>query len=406
MADRMNVDAEKIPPWEAPELPFGEECSPSEFLHKVRNELKRPFLEQVFGKIPPRCEELLFKKRSEGTAFDGLALRREIDIICRHKGMEQIFHLLLYIPSASRKAVPVFLGLNFGGNHAMTTDPGVTFFPFTRYKPLIPTSERWKDRRPEEGDRGVQASRWEFEKVLKAGYAAATINYFDIFPDHPHGFPESIMRFFYTEKEWYSPLRDSGMISAWAWGIMRAIDCLETQEELDLSCLIVHGHSRLGKTALWAGANDPRITMTVANGSGACGAKMMHRYFGENFEWIKLWNPCWFRGNFGKLVGKEREIKWDFHYLLCLIAPRLLYVADGDEDVYADWEGEFASCREASKAWRIFSGSGLGEDCRAAAGKLIGNEIGFYLRKGEHEFTPENWDALLAFAAKHFSGSK
>ena len=402
MAERMNTLAGNIPPWEVPGMPFAGKTSPGVFLNESREKLKQPFYDHVFGKIPPRCEELLIRKIAEKTAFQGLAIRREIDIVCRHKGMEQIFHLLCYIPAKRKKKVPVFLGLNFGGNHGTTLDPEVPFYPFTPYPSLIPGSLRWKDRRFTEEERGKQAHRWVFEKVLKAGFASATINYYDIFPDHPHGFPESIMRFFYTEREWESPDRDSGAISAWAWGLMRAIDALETQEELDMSRLIVHGHSRLGKTALWAGANDPRIAMTVANGSGAGGAKLMHHYFGENFEWLHYWNNYWFRGNFHELIGKDESIPWDFHYLLASIAPRLVYVADGKDDVYADAVGEYLACKEASKAWEIFGASGIGEDPYPAPGSIAGKEIGFFLRHGEHDFTPENWDALLGFARLHF----
>ena len=405
IAETMNVVKENTPPCCVPELPFGEDCTPDEFLNKVRKELRKPFEDYIFGSIPPRCEELLFRTTSEGMAFDGLAIRREIDIVCRHNGVERIFHMLLYIPSTAteQKKVPVFFGLNFKGNHACTPDPGVTFHAIKRYPPLIPGSLRWADNRASEEERGIQAGRWEFEKVLKAGFASATICYYDIFPDHFHGcFEDGIMPMFYTKEQWESPQRNTGGICAWVWGIMRGIDCLETQKELDMTCLTVHGHSRLGKTSLLAGAYDPRIALTVSNGSGACGVKMMHHYYGENFAWLNYWNPHWFRGNYGDIVNRDCEFDFDFHYLAAAVAPRLLYVSDGDADVYADAEGEFLTCVEASKAWKIFGMEGMGNETFPPCGKLVGREVGFYLRQGEHDFTPENWDALLEFASRHF----
>lgn len=402
IAERMNVDPKKIPSVRIPALPFDSQCGPADFLGQVRKGLLQPFIDRVYGIIPPRCEKLFFRITSEGTAFGGLALRREIDIVCGHHEKEQTFHLLLYIPTGKKGPVPVFFGLNFLGNHSTVHDPEVLFHPFRRYPALIPGSLRWRDRRAAENERGCQAYRWETEQVLQAGFATATMCYGDIYPDHPHGFPGSIMRFYHTAEEWSSPERKSGAISAWAWGIMRGIDCLESQPELDLSRLIVHGHSRLGKTALWAGANDPRIALTVANGSGACGAKLMHHYYGENYEWLNLWNFYWFRGNFPDLSGKDLILPFDFHYLLAAIAPRLLYISDGDTDIYADAKGEFACCRAASQAWRIFSASGLGRTAFPPNGKLTGNEIGFYLRQGGHDFTPENWTALLKFVRRHF----
>ena len=133
IADTMNVEMEKIPPFKVPSLPFDNTLSPALFLNKKRQELRKGFEEKIFGYIPPRCDELIFKVTSEEAAFENLAIRREIDIICRHNGMERILHLLLYIPANAKGRVPVFFGLNFKGNHACTKDPGVTFHPFDRY---------------------------------------------------------------------------------------------------------------------------------------------------------------------------------------------------------------------------------------------------------------------------------
>ena len=395
-ADRMNIDPDGIPPYELPELPFPKNISVQDFLNKARPELVRIMTDNLYGPIPPRCEELIFRRRSEGIAFDDLAVRREIDIVCRNRGIEQILHLLLYIPAGRNGRVPVFFGLNFKGNHACTTDPGVTFFPFTRYPDSW--TVRLNDKRAGENERGIVKERWCFEKVLQNGFAAATIAYHDICPDRKDGFERSIMRLFYDRKDWESPDRAFGSISAWAWGISRAIDCLEAQPEIDAGRIIVLGHSRLGKTALWAGANDQRIALTVSNGSGTCGAKPARRYYGENYEWIRFWNAHWLPEKFRELVGKDREIPFDQHFLMAAIAPRLLYVSDGTEDVYADPTGTFEALTAAGRTWKIFGAEGLGEIVQPRPGKLIGQDIGYYLRTGGHDFNAENWDALIRFA--------
>ncbi|NMA41940.1 MAG: hypothetical protein GX946_01010 [Oligosphaeraceae bacterium] len=402
IAERMNIVEEKIPPWTAPPLPFDSDCTPLKFLERTRQQLIAPFREQVYGKIPPRCNQTSCKITSEGKAFGGLAIRRQIDIICRHQGMEQILHLLLYIPVAASRPAPVFFGLNFKGNHSTTEDPGVVFHPFIPYPPLIPGSRRWSEFRAGEEGRAMQADRWDFKKVLERGYATATMSYHDVYPDHPLAFNDTIMRFFYTEEQWKSPHRDTGAICAWVWGMQRCIDCLEMQPELDMTRLFVHGHSRLGKTTLWLAANDPRPAWVISSGAGACGDKMMHHYFGENFEWLALWAPHWFRGNFPRLVGQELKIPFDFHYLLAAIAPRRVYIAAGDEDDYADPKGQFASCVAASPAWKLFGGTGLGTRKFPACKEIIGQEIGFYLRHGGHGITPENWNAILDYADRHF----
>ena len=399
IADRMNIELDQIPPYRLPELPFPDTAAASDFLTGIRPSLVRIMEENLYGPVPPRCEELVFRKRSEGTAFDGLAVRREFDIVCRNRGIERVLHLLLYIPARRSGKVPVFFGLNFKGNHACTSDPGVTFHPFVR-RPDSWTV-RFNDTRAGENERGKFAGSWCFEQVLRAGFATATIGFYDIFPDHQDGFEESVMRLFYDRKDWDRPDREFGSISAWAWGISRAIDCLEAQEEIDRSKIIVHGHSRLGKTALWAGANDTRIALTVSNGSGTCGAKPARRYYGENFAWIRLWNPHWLPEKFKDLTDRDREIPFDQHFLMAAIAPRLLYVSDGTDDVYADPAGTFEALAAASRAWRIFGGTGLGETVQPPPGKLAGHEIGYYLRTGGHAFTPENWDALIRYASRH-----
>ncbi len=414
IADNMNIDIGEVPSFTIPELPLDAGISGAEFKHRICPRILKTFEEEMYGPIPPRCAELLFEVTAEGYAFDRLAIRREIDIVCRNRGRERILHMLLYIPTERRGKVPVFFGLNFCGNHITTHDPGVTFHPFvplplrriSRLDQYDNENGSWRprlvDRRKPEEQRGEYADRWNFEKVLRHGFASATIDYEDIFIDRLEGFEQSIMSLFYDQREWDSPERKIGAISAWAWGISRGIDCLEAQEEIDRTKICVHGHSRLGKTSLWAGANDSRIALTIANCSGTGGAKLAHHWFGESFAWLDLWNEHWFNSKFKQWVDKEREMPFDQHFLMAAIAPRLLYVASGTLDVYADPQGEYLAARAASPAWRLFGGRGLADTEFPPPGKLIGREVGYYLRDGRHDFTSENWDALLAFSERYF----
>ena len=396
-ADRMNTDESKVPVVELPPLPVDDHTTGSEFQTRIRPRLVAAFEKYMYGVVPPRCEELIFKQTAESPAYGGLGIRREVDIICRHKGMERVLHLLLFLPAGVQQKVPVFFGLNFKGNHTTSTDPDVICHPFERYAPVNPASLRQADGRLDETGRGKQASRWDVENVLKRGYATATMCYFDAYPDLPAGFEASIMRMFYSPEEWNSDQRNSSAISAWVWGIQRGLDYLETVPEIDKSRMMVHGHSRLGKTALWAGATDQRIALTVSNCSGTCGAKLAHRFFGESFEWIDLWNPHWTVPEFKKYIRRDTEFPIDQHMLMAAIAPRLLYVASGSLDEYADPRGEFEAAVAASPAWRLSGGSGTGTTAFPPCGKLVGNEVGYYLREGVHDFTPENWKVLMDF---------
>ena len=397
-ADRMNLDENSVPQYSILPLPFNENNSiPEQYNAKVKT--LDIFAKELYGEIPPRCEKLEIVETSSGYAFNNLAERKEIDIICTHNNITRTFHMLLYIPTKRTKPVPCFVGLNFTGNVDTTLDPEVTFHPFNRYSDPSP----WlNDNRSDGKTRGVKAGRWEFEQVLSAGFATATFCYFDAFPDHPNGFKESIFPMFYTQEEWNSPNRKSSAISAWAWGIMRAIDALETRTEIDSKKIIVHGLSRLGKTALWAGANDPRAAMTVSICSGTCGAKLSRRYFGESMEWLDNWRKYWFVPSFEKFVQNDVNMPFDQNQLMATIAPRLLYVASATVDYYADPVGEFLATQSAAAAW---GKDGLPDNAQypAASNTGIGEEaVRYFLREGEHNFTAKNWEDLLEFAKKHF----
>ncbi|NLF93227.1 MAG: acetylxylan esterase [Oligosphaeraceae bacterium] len=395
-ADRMNLEESQVPAYTLPAiLPVGVQNG-IDFQTRARPFLLGQLEKYLYGVVPPPCQEFRCELTVEQRdAFAGLATKREFTLHCRQNGLHRALNLLVYLPNQVSRPAAVFLGLNFKGNAACSTDPGVIYQKPDFYPSL--GTIRYADSRATEAQRGTQASSWEFEQVLKRGYAAATMCYYDVYPDRPDGFENSIMRLFYQPCEWSSPERNSGAISAWAWGISRAIDCLLTQPEIDGRRIIVHGHSRLGKTALWAGANDQRIALTVSNCSGTCGAKLAKRIYGENYEWILTWNPHWLRGDFSRWSGREDQIPVDQHQLLALLAPRLLYIASASEDVYADPKGEFLAARAASEAYALFGSAGLETAEQPVPGQLTCGDIGYYLRRGEHAVTPENWQALLDY---------
>ncbi len=394
VADRMNLDESAVPPWSIPPIVSK---TAEEFLRTERPRLLRQFADLIYGEIPPPPDEMSINVMEEAPAFGGLATRREIAIRCAQRGVARTLNLLLYIPNKCAGRAPVFFGLNFKGNHATSNDAGVRFHPFERY-PTLFNSPRYTDNRLEADQRGATAYRFCFEACLKRGYACATMCYWDIHPDHPYGFKDSILRMFFDEAAWNSPTRPCGAISAWAWGVSRALDALERQPEIDPRRMAVHGLSRLGKTALWAGANDPRVVLAISCCSGTCGAKLAHRYYGEYFAWIDLWNPHWTVPAFRQFVGHDAALPIDQHQLLACIAPRPALVASATEDDYADPKGEFLATVAAGGAYRLFGMEGPGGTELPPAGEPVGCEMGYYLREGGHECLPENWNAFLDFA--------
>ena len=247
-------------------------------------------------------------------------------------------------------------------------------------------------------ERALQKHRWQFEKLIERGYAAATMYYFDIYPDKPDGRNESIYALF--EKDGIK--LNGGAISAWAWGLSRMMDCLENMPEIDSSKIAVHGHSRLGKSALWAGAADRRFAMVISNDSGCCGAALSRRLFGETLELINIPVSYWFNPAIKKYINKEHELPVDQHMLIALAAPRPVCVSSATEDLWADPKGEFLSTSLAGEVYELFGSKGLNSTTMPPADTPILNDLGYQLRTGKHDMTEQDWNFYLNFADKHF----
>ena len=337
---------------------------------KRRAEILEIFSQEMYGHIPAKPDGLHFKTINEEQVYDGLGIRKTVRIYL-DKAEEHWFDVLVHLPKDAAGPVPMFAGLNFKGNDA-TLDERADF-------------------------------RWPYEMILKAGMGVATAWRDSIEPDGRdcNIRDEDVCRDGGV-RAWYNEGGDWGAISAWAWGLSRIMDYMEKDPAVDCSNVAVVGHSRLGKTALWAGANDTRFAMVISNDSGCCGAALSRRVCGENFAIIANAFPHWFTPEFRKYMWNEAEFPADQHWLLALAAPRPLYVARATEDQWADPKGEWLSARLTSDVYALFGKEGLGETMPAPDTPDRNNHVGYHLRTGAHNILAYDWEQYIAFAHKHF----
>lgn len=369
-----NYDEARVPAYELPDpLQFddGREVrNARQWEKKRRPQVLEVFAQEMYGHMPARPEGLHFSTISEETVYAGLGLRKVVRIYL-DADQTHWFDVLIHIPKDAAGPVPMFVGLNFKGNDA-TLDERADF-------------------------------RWPYELVLKAGMGVATAWRDSIEPDGKDSKlaeAEGVCRDGGV-RSWYNKDGDWGAISAWAWGLSRIVDYLETDEAYDTDRLAVIGHSRLGKTALWAGANDLRFDMVISNDSGCCGAAISRRKFGETFAVIDTSFPHWFTREFDKYKGKEETFPADQHWLIALAAPRPVYVASATEDLWADPKGEWLAAKAAEPVYALFGMQGLDDGMPAPDVSDGDGRIGYHIRTGKHNILAFDWQQYISFMNRH-----
>jgi hypothetical protein len=370
---------------------------------KRRPEIMQLFQDHVYGNTPTKPSDITFTVTgTKADALNGLATRKFIHIALKDHPQWAGIDMMLYVPNGLTKPAPVFVGLSFNGNHAVSTETD------------IPLSTRWmresKDKgvvenRATEASRGSESSRWPLVMILKRGYAVATAYYGDAEPDHPEGWKEGLRAALSPDgaaTQWKD--NDWGAIGAWAWAESRMLDYCETDSAVDAKHAATIGHSRLGKASLWTGAQDERFGIVISNDSGEGGAALSRRYFGETTKRITTSFPHWFARKYSSYADNANANPVDMHMLIALMAPRAVYIASAVEDTWADPKGEFLSGQIAgNEVYPLFGLKGISVSEWPAINTPVGESVGYHVRTGKHDVTDYDWAQYLNFANKHFA---
>lgn len=375
--EEANYEESKVPDYTLPALFEAEDGGTVESVKGWelyrRREIVRFFEEEVYGNVPEHFEAIRFEAvREQPDVMEGAALLREVDITVGRNGRQLTIRLNLFIPNSVDGAAPVFLLINHRGPDNM--DP----------------------------KREIQRDFWPAEHIVERGYAAAVFDVEDVADDNNDTYTRDLLETLYPE-ELDKP---GGMraLSAWAWGAMRVMDYFVRDPDIDARRSAVVGHSRGGKAALWTGASDPRWGITISNESGAGGAALSRRRFGETVAQINSSFPYWFTPNFNTYNGNEDALPVDQHLLIACMAPRPVYVASAAEDGWADPKGEFLSLLNGSEVYRQIYGLpvALPQTMPEVNRPVTRSYAGYHVREGEHDLTLYDWDRFMDFADYHF----
>ncbi len=409
-----NYDEARVGPVVLPDVLLGPDGTrakdPDDWRRRVRPHQLRLLESAVYGRwLPPAPVTPADVERADVVLADGVRARRlQARLLLGEGAASHPVEVLLYLPAnASPSAddaprpAPVFLELNFRGNHAQHPDPGIRLS--TSWMPAD-ANAGIVEHRATEASRGTLSRRWPVEAMLNRGYGMATAYCGDIFPDRPDGRPDSVLAMLGRPLADPLPEDEPGAITAWAWGLARILDWLVTLPEVDPARVIVVGHSRLGKTALWAGACDERFAMVVSNDSGCGGAALSRRMFGETVGVITDRFPHWFAPAFATYAGREDRLPCDQHTLLAMTAPRTLAVASATEDRWADPRGEFLAAVAAEPVWQLFGLAGLGRMEPPPPDVLVGDRVTYHIRTGPHDILLEDWRRFADAADRTLAG--
>jgi hypothetical protein len=377
-------DEDKIPHYDLPPLLVsaeGQAITTAEAWMNVRRpQILSLFANLVYGRVPrPQSPiKTAFEVvKTDPQFMGGMATRKDVQIrLSNEKGRAQML-VLVFVPNGATKPVPAFMKHSFND-----------------------TKSRDFEAHPMR--QGGLRNGWPLGMFFERGYGFVAVYQQDLVGHNEVEFLRGIHRLFYPEGQSFPKAYEWGVLSAVAWGAMRAMDYLETDSDIDQKRVAIMGHSKMGKATLWTAAQDERFAMAISAQSGCAGAALWRRRSGETLEKMVTRFPYWLCRNAWKFVGREDDLPVDQHMLLACIAPRPVYVHSGVKDTWADGRGEYLSAYHAGEVYRLLGKKGLTSEKLPPVGEaIIESDVGYHIRQGGHSIEMYDWERFLDFADYH-----
>jgi len=380
------------------------------WVEQRRPELLNYYQKEIYGRIPAAAPKVTWQVVSTDTnALGGAAIMKQL---AGHMGSPDgpAIGVTLYIPANAAKPVPMLVSIsfNFGGGRGRgrgTASTNATNAAPTGAVAQATAPMPGPGRGAPGGARGGGfAARGTPSELISNGFGYATIVYNSIETDADGQTNVNLARKLALAPGQTVPATDEwGSIAAWAWGISRVVDYLESDKAVDAKRVAIMGVSRLGKTVLWAGANDPRIALVIASCSGEGGAALARRNYGETIAHLVAPTryPYQFAGNYAKYAKDPGQLAVDTHCLIALIAPRPVLLQTGNTDRWSDPKGEFLAAVAARPVFELLGKKGPETDQFPSAGQFVGDTLGYFMHAGGHGTIPSDWDQFLKFMEMH-----
>jgi hypothetical protein len=373
-----NYEESKVAPYTLPDplvMADGRRVRDAAMWHSLRRpEIVRMYENDIYGRVPASAPAVRWEVRDvDRQAFEGTSVMKRITGQIGTSDAAPRINVTVHTPAQAVGRVPLILLVNFGGGDSA------------------------RGRGPAPGGAAVGP------EILKRGWGYAIVGYQDIQPDRANAWTEGVIGVALAPGQSQPGVDEWGTISAWAWGVSRIVDYLVTDPDVDPKRIAVQGHSRLGKTVLWASAKDDRIAAVFSSCAGEMGSSLARRDWGETVDDMAQNFPWQFAGNFQKWVGRWNDMPVDAHMLIALSAPRPVFVTGGTTDQWADPVGEFLAAAAAGPVYRLLGRNDLGVTRLPPLDTpLTSGDLGWHYHTGGHTATPADWSAFLQFLAKYF----